>query len=307
MSADVEKAMVSNTAAWWDTKREHVHDGLMTLDEAWATGVLDWEVELVPIEFNGQETGYNLVVRDIDDAVFAAVGSSYTPLQNRQVADFLNDVCNEGDLGVESILSLKGGKVIAICARFPESMTIAGEEYVDYITAANWHSATNAARFYASSVRTVCRNTLEMGLSTAQNVYTIRHVGDLSGRVQEARDMLGMACKWQAALKKTGEALAARRISGKELDAFLTKLVPDANGKKAEVQQQAVIRTRDGIKSVYRDSPDLENIRGTRWGVMQAVVEHQDHHRNFRTDDNRFVSMIERSNLNQQAFDLLRR
>jgi phage/plasmid-like protein (TIGR03299 family) len=304
MSAEVERAMISNVAAWWDTKKEHVTDHLMNLEEAWETGVLDWDVDLVPIEFNGIETGYNLLVRSTDDKVLNCVGSDFTPMQNRQLADTLNAICNEGDLGVESILSLKGGKVVAICARFPESMRIAGEEHVQYVTAANWHGPTQA-KFYTSDVRTVCRNTLNAGLFSATNVYRIRHVGNMEAKIREAREVLGMACKWTAELKEIGEDLAAQRIGGRELDGFLKKLVPDVNGKEAEAKMPAVIKTREGIREVYTDTPDLENIRGTKWGVLQAVIAHQDHRRNYRTPDNRFVDILHANNLNERALKML--
>ena len=38
-----------------------------------------------------------------------------------------------------------------------------------------------------------------------------------------------------------------------------------------------VERVREAIRTAYRATPDLANIRGTRWGALQAVTAYVDH------------------------------
>src|SRR5215203_17642 len=118
MSHEVETAMMAEAAAWWDRDKEHVFGRPMTKEEAWEAGGIDWDVELIPIEYPaGVETGFNLIARETDDTVFATCTNSYTPLQNWDLLEALSLLVDESDLEIESAMSLKGGRVVAVCAR----------------------------------------------------------------------------------------------------------------------------------------------------------------------------------------------
>ena len=36
-------------------------------------------------------------------------------------------------------------------------------------------------------------------------------------------------------------------------------------------------RVREAIRTAYRSTPDLANVRGSRWGALQAVTAYVDH------------------------------
>ena len=38
-----------------------------------------------------------------------------------------------------------------------------------------------------------------------------------------------------------------------------------------------VERVREAIRTAYRAAPDLDDVRGTRWGALQAVTAYVDH------------------------------
>lgn len=314
MSAEIESAIVANTAAWWDYDGEHVHDGLMDLDTAMEQGGIDWPVWLVPVEYGGEPTDYSLLVRGSDHKVLHCVGPNYQPLQNRQLGEYMKDLVDNSELQFESAMSLKGGKIVALCARTPEGITIAGEENVPYLTGANWHNGFRRAVLFFSVIRTVCRNTLDAGLESAQNVFPFKHTTNMEYRMQEARNQLQMGFEYVDEVQKIGDTLSMMRVSGPELETFLKTVVPDpspadvAQAKKTQATDPtlAVIRTRDGIKSVYKDQPDMQNITGNRWGLLQAVTGYNNHVRNFEHPDNRFEQVVLSRNENtQRALDYL--
>jgi phage/plasmid-like protein (TIGR03299 family) len=313
MAHEVETAMIANSAAWWDHAAQYVHEGLMTIEEAYTESGLDTEhhlhanYALVPGVGFVECPDSQSVIRAKDNKHIATVGPDYWILQNWELFQFLADMADDTDLRIESALSLKEGRMIAVCARFPDHMEIAGEEYVRYLTGLNWHDGTHKARFYAGTIRSVCANTAAMSLAAAKNVYAFRHIWSAENRIEEARKTLGMTFKYTEELKKVGEELAMQKMSLNEFNQFLGKLVPDPEGEPEEVKEKmpAVIRTRDGVREVYRDTDDLENIRGTRWGAMQAVIAYNDHHRNFRTSDNRLRAILTQDNNNQRALNLL--
>lgn len=309
----VETAMMAESAAWWDTRREFVFGRPMTKEEAWEHGGIAWPVELIPVEFPaGVETGWNLLIRGSDDTVLNAVTDSYSPLQNWDLLEYLSLLCDKSDLLIESAMSLKGGKVVTVCARTPEEITIAGDAHVPYCTAANWHDGTRMAHIFFGQIRTECWNTLNFGIEAANNVFRFRHTGNMEAKMAQAREQLQVGFKYFEAIKELGEELAVRRISLKEFDnEFLPTIAPSPRKARTRDQlqkaQQAVIKTRDGIKAVCMDTPDLANHRLgknlTGWGVLQGVVAFTDHHQtNFRSPDTKFEhAMLEQSEYTERA------
>ena len=49
--------------------------------------------------------------------------------------------------------------------------------------------------------------------------------------------------------------------------------VPDAGGRAV----RSVERVREAIRTAYRAAPDLDSVRGTRWGALQAIAAYVDH------------------------------
>lgn len=306
MSHEVETAWIGgNVAAWWDRQKEYWQAELMEPEEAWTKGGINWNVELVPVEWMDEETDYSLVIRDKDDKVLACVGPQYNPLQNWKLMEHLMALTKAGrGLKIESAMSLKGGKVVAICARRPEAVKIADSDHLQYFTGANWHDGTRKAVLYASNVRTVCANTLAFGLASAPNVFKFRHTGDLEAKIEEARHILDMSFNYQDEVVRIGNELATSKMSKAEFENFLKKAVPVSDS-----DDQATItrfmNTREGIRTVYNDTPDLQNLQGTPWGALQAVAAYSDHSKNYQSADNRFVQAIVGDNINQRAFDTL--
>lgn len=305
MAAEIETAITANTAAWWDYDGSHVHDGLMDIPTAMELGGIDWTVSRVPIEYLGNDTPYALIVRDTDEMVLGSVGPGFVPIQNQEGADLLEKVLASSDLGIETALSLRSGKIVVITARTPEHIRIAGEEHISYTTVANWHDGSGTAKIYTGVIRAVCANTLQAGLLSAKSMMAFRHVGNPMARAREAQETLQMTFDYSKEIQKFGEELAAKRMTDSEFDAFLKELV--VVPKEADPKDVApLIRTREGIRQVYGESENLNNIRGTAWGALNAVVEFNDHGRNYRSDAKRFEDILTQSQTtNRQAMKLL--
>ena len=315
MAHEVETAwMGGGVAAWWDRQKNYVQADLMDPDEALEKGGINWPVYLYPILLpDDQETEFNVVVREreIDGEVkldaLATVGPRYNPLQNEQLMEYMMAITQAGyGLKIESAMSLKGGKVVAICARRPEAVRIADQDHLQYFTGANWHDGTRKAVVYASNVRTVCANTLAFGLASAPNVFKFTHTGNMEGKIEEAKQKLELTFKYQDRVAEIGNELALKKMSKKQFEDFLKKAAP-VKSDDDQAQITRMMNTRDGIRQVYADSPDLQNITGTPWGAIQAVAEFNDHKRNWESADNRFVQAVVGSDLNQRAFEVIRK
>lgn len=70
-------------------------------------------------------------------------------------------------------------------------------------------------------------------------------------------------------------------------------------------------RVREAIRTAYRTAPDLENVRGTRWGALQAVAAYIDHGQPTRQtagrshSEARFERATEPQPLKDRALELL--
>lgn len=318
MSSQVETAwMGGGVAGWWDRQREFVQADLMKPEEAWVKGGINWPVFLVPIEYpEGVETPFNLVVRErtltdefgveyTEENALATVGDQFNPLQNWELMEILMAVTQAGyGLEIESAMSLKEGKCIAICARRPEPVRIADTEHLQYITGANWHDGTRKAVLYASNVRTVCANTLAFGLQAAPNVFKFRHSGDMAEKIEEAKRVLEMTFVYQDAMVDIGNKSALIKMSEGEFESFLKKSHPVKDDMPKEVATR-MINSREGIRKVYRDSDDLQNLSLSPWRALQATAAFYDHKVNYRSPDNRFVASLTQDNRVESSFKVL--
>ncbi len=84
---------------------------------------------------------------------------------------------------------------------------------------------------------------------------------------------------------------------------------PDATEGGRAVRN--VERVREAIRTAYRAAPDLDPIRGTRWGALQAVTAYVDHVQPTRRTagrtqaEARFERATEPQQLKDRALELL--
>lgn len=308
MAAEIETAVTANTAAWWDYYGEHVHDGLMDIPTAMELGGIDWRVGRVPVKYEGEITDYSLVVRKSDRSVLGMVGPKYSIIQNEEGAELLAKVLDESDLAVESALSLRGGKLVVICARTPDHIKIANEDYITYTTWANWHDGSGTAKIYTGLIRPVCANTVQAGIRSAKTMHAFRHVGDPMARIYQAREALELTFDYTREIQKLGEQLAVKTLPEDKFEKMLQSITLTDEEKKANIKDWpvAAIKTQEGIRRVYQDEDNLNNLRGTAWGAFQAVIEYHDHGRKYRSVAKRYEEILTQSEkINTQALNFL--
>jgi hypothetical protein len=121
--------------------------------------------------------------------------------------------------------------------------------------------------------RVVCKNTLNMALEGATRSWSARHVGNISKKVSEAQRTLGFVNRYMEELKETATTLYGKKVSKKALEAFKDAMFPlpeDIDEHKG--RESANERLRDQFDFAYRQS-DLNNCRGTEWGLINAVSD----------------------------------
>lgn len=154
--------------------------------------------------------GYKVNVRDRDRKVLGVVSDRYRIVQNREAFSFTDALLGNG-VRYETAGSLQEGKRVWLLARLPREYIIAGERISPYLVFSNSHDGSGAVRVALTPIRVVCNNTLNLALDTARRSWSMIHTGNISGKMQEAKDTLFMAETYMDSLGKRLNACGGRR------------------------------------------------------------------------------------------------
>jgi phage/plasmid-like protein (TIGR03299 family) len=154
-----------------------------------------------------------------------------------------------------------------------------GEDVLPLLCFRNGHDGGLSVTVSVAPFRLACLNGMLLPIEGAQRTWKARHTAHVEARLADARRTLGVAWRYYDELEELGGQLIRERIGEGEFERFLARLVPlpdpvpDEGGRAV----RNVERVREAIRTAYRAAPDLDGIRGTRWGALQAVTAYVDH------------------------------
>lgn len=246
-----------------------------TSADALSLAGLNWTVSSEPLYTkSGVEIpNYKANTRSSDNSILGVVTDKYKIVQNAEAFDFTDMLINE-EVKYESAGSLKNGKTIWLLAKMPETK-ILDDSVEPYICFTNSHDGLGAIKVCMTPVRVVCQNTLNMALNTAQRKWSTRHIGNMSEKLEEAKNTLQLANDYMTQLNSTAEELVEKKVTEDDLNKILATVFPvdenDSNRKKANVEQ-----IKDNFYMCYL-SPDILKFKNTAWGVINAAADFADH------------------------------
>ena len=292
MSANVETMMYVRETPWHGLGTKV--DEAPTSADALRLAGLDWEIEGKPVFTEGGNIipGYKANTRSSDGSVLGIVSNRYTIVQNAEAFAFTDSLLGE-EMRYETAGSLRGGKQIWLLGRMPERH-IAGDAVDPYICFTNTHDGTGAVRVCMTPVRVVCNNTLNMALSSAKRAWSTRHVGDIAGRLEDARQTLELADIYLSNLAEEAERLAGEKMTEGQMREVLDSIFPVTDDMSDRAKRTAS-ETKDEI-IVCTLAPDLVKFLNTKWCFINAVsdyVGHNDPHRRTKNfEENRWANII---------------
>lgn len=256
-------------------------------EEALEKAGIDWEVELRKIRLvdgAGIPTR-RAVVRKTDSKTLGVVGLDYRPIQNREVFDFMDSLYQDGQLLYDTAGALNGGATVWMLARMTEDMRIGNDTFANYLLATTSHDATASAAFYATKVRVVCENTLN--LATGKRAMTlIRHKGDISMKLEKARAVLSITNeqhrRLEAFLRKADEVEVTEPMFAKVEE----KLFGTLDDATPTMRRNAI----DAFRAIYKEEVDRNGT--TAYSLTNAVTGYGDHKIRTTKDGTRMGSML---------------
>ena len=265
----------------------------MMLDEA---KLSNWNVRLSPLtdhissEWNDVSNS-QLVIRDNpfngETDVLSTVGSRYHVLQNEELFDFADAIHDANpECRWESAGSLKKGRVVFGSVDIPRTMVLdpqgANDETKLYLIVWTSHDGSVAVQAAITPVRVVCQNTLNLAMNNAKQSFKIRHTQTAEGKIQVARETLGLALGYFDDFEKEAQALFAESVNDKQFLDIVKTVYPKPAEDSSKIAQTKWDNKMVTLDELYHNSPTNANIKGTKWGVFNTLTERLDYFRSSR-------------------------
>lgn len=315
MPAGVTTAFYVRTPAWH--RRGRVIQNAPNSKEAIIAAGLNFKILQMPIPhplLPGQFIPSKLAnIRSDTLDVLGIVGAGYPALQHEDAFAFIDDLLGEG-VRFECAGTLWGGRRVWMLARLPESVKILGDVIEPYMLFYNGHDGSAGVNICMTPVRAECQNLINFALATANRKWSARHSGDLSLKMEDARNALGLASKYLVELGAEADRLAQERLGPDDWTDVVSQLLPVPVAKEGRQQRESTV---ERIKERQHDlwqmmmAPDLDRLRWTKWGALNAVADYADHSEPVRKapnwEDNHFADCIEGHPLIDKAYALITR
>ena len=265
----------------------------MMLDEA---KLSNWNVRLSPLtdhissEWNDVSNS-QLVIRtnpfNGETDVLSTVGSRYHVLQNEELFDFADAIHDANpECRWESAGSLKKGRVVFGSVDIPRTMVLdpqgANDETKLYLIVWTSHDGSVAVQAAITPVRVVCQNTLNLAMNNAKQSFKIRHTQTAEGKIQVARETLGLALGYFDDFEKEAQALFAESVNDKQFLDIVKTVYPKPAEDSSKIAQTKWDNKMVTLNELYHNSPTNANIKGTKWGVFNTLTERLDYFRSSR-------------------------
>jgi phage/plasmid-like protein (TIGR03299 family) len=266
-----------------------------------AANLNNWNVRLVDVEIPNtlsSDKSYQYVVRDnptnksqID--VLGVVGERYHVLQNEDLFSFGDNILDGGGRW-ETAGSIRGGRVVFGSLALERETILDPNGVADkvktYLLINTSHDGSIAIQASITPVRVVCANTLNLALNRTKKrdgvkqSFKIRHTQTANGKVQIARETLGLANAYMDEFDKMAKAMIEKEITAQQFNDVVLAAYPkpDKDAKGALKKWENKI---DLINDIYTGEFN-GMIANTAWGAFNALTERLDWYRSARGDNN---------------------
>ena len=252
-----------------------------------AAHLANWNVRCEEIDLPGRShREFYAVTRtnpfDGEADVLGVVGERYKVVQNEDLFSFADNLLDGGRW--ETAGSIKNGTVVFGSLALDREIVLdpsgATDKINTYMLVHTSHDGSLAVQASITPVRVVCQNTLNMALSGVKQSYKVRHTQTVDGKVQAAREALGIAHKYLDAFDVEARELFEQSITDQQFFDIITKVYPkpEADTKGSMTKWENKI---DVLNDIYFGDT-CANINGTAWGAYNALTERLDWYRNPR-------------------------
>lgn len=262
-------------------KRELSAAMLARLNLAWtvsehpAAAIVDGQSLPVP--------GYKTLRRDDNGDFLSIVGEGYGVVQNSEAFESIDSIVADGGGEYVGAWVFNGGR--QVCLRMKLSTggeVVSGDALIPTLVLRTGHGQRGGSVSGSLQVmRKVCLN----GLTVREDlgIFTVRHTRNARGRVRISQGDVRKVFAAAADRIETFKAMAKVVMSAAEMRQWIEGVIPFPS-LKDDGSERA--RARANVDRMHREimglvetgmGADIPGVRGTLWGVYNAVTEHVDH------------------------------
>ncbi len=281
-----------------------------TIDEAIQQSGLDWSVEVWPsyVRDNAgsliEVQDSKAIVRTDKTIVLGTVGNRYEVYQNSDMWNFIDDFSKESGCKLETAGSLRNGRKTWVLAKNSDIEYLNNDPVEEYFLFNNSFDGTSPIQVMFTNIRVVCNNTLQMAIKGANNVFKVRHTLQCQNNLNEVKKALGIREKYQTKMMESMRGMVKRQLSQIQINDFLGNVIfpmprqiiqdvgvsSDKVMTLKEVSKKAITMRTNKIELVNNliesgAGTDIIGVKGSVYGVMQALVEFADHEKQLKVGE----------------------
>jgi len=302
----IEEAMQLSGASW-TARLEKMYIDVVARDIAG---------QILPGVFNKMEVPDTFaVVRDDSNKVISTVGNRYEIYQNPVMWEFIKNFQLASGIVLETAGVLRQGKIVWVLAKKGSIEAVNGDIVEEYFLFRNSFDGSSPITILFTNIRVVCANTLTMAIKGASNMFHVRHTASASDQLKEVEKALGIRHKYQEKVNEIIASLVKTAVTVAEIDNILENVIFPEKDKKAKVVQvvgagnnvvsladfkdkentrAATIRTNriQAVKELVETGKgtDIAGVKGSLWGVYNALTEWSDWDKTVKTTGGRDLS-----------------
>jgi phage/plasmid-like protein (TIGR03299 family) len=269
-----------------------------------AASLNGWNVRLEDMPIPSHLTSdkeYQYVVRtnptdNTQTDVLGVVGERYHVLQNEDLFSFGDNILDGGGRW-ETAGSIKGGRVVFGSLALERETILDPSGVADkvktYLLINTSHDGSIAIQASITPVRVVCANTLNLALggkkkkNGIKQSFKIRHTQTANGKVQIARETLGLANAYMDEFDIMAKAMFEKEVNAKQFNDIILAAYP-----KPEKDSKGAVKKWENKVDIINDIYTGEfngMIAGSAWGAFNALTERLDWYRTARGGNNESI------------------
>lgn len=262
------------------------------IDQALRAADLNWVVERRPVLIS-QADGNCVEVEDFlanvrsdNGELLGITGKNWTPVQNDQHVELANQLVRAGDMNWVGLGYGRGGRSVHALMELNKDIKIGGdkdEEIWPLVQFRQGHDGGLSVVVEVTPLRLVCINGMRVPVADYTYTWRMKHTSGIQEKIFNISKSIDLITHYYDRLPEIGDQLVTMRVDDHYWEHFLDRLIPFPNYLSEDDSKggHALTRARnrrEKLTGVWRNTENLENIRYTRWGVLQAVCAFYDHH-----------------------------
>lgn len=249
-----------------------------------AAGIL-WEYALTPVLFEREAlngtyvhmyTGKSVITRD-GATPLGVVSDDYEFMQPAEISESLDEIIRLGGFKPETCLALGNGETTCYCIALGH-WSIDNDSVEDYLLYTDTVDGKHAAQAAITPVRTVCRNTLRLGLRQAQVKLALTHT---PGHRLAYGSMVDAIIKNQNKVREALVNLSKITLKQQEVESMFKAVFATPEDLGTSAKDVALVRRiadlRDTAHANLRGMIVDQGLPLSGWTAVNAVSETVEH------------------------------